>query len=103
MKNAPVELEIIGEKGSVKMVGNVVTTEIDGKITTSDYSSGVVLGKDYWGSGHGFLIKDFYDCIKSGRSFPVSGEEALNSVKILDAVYRSGKNGGTLYETDKKE
>lgn len=93
VKNAPVELEIIGEKGSLKLIGNIVTTDVDGEITTKDYSSGTILGKDYWGSGHGFLIADFYRCIEQGDTFPVSAEEALVSVELLEAVYRSGREG----------
>ena len=96
VKNAPVELEIIGENGSLKMIGNQVYTELDGKVEMHDYSSGVVLGKDYWGSGHGFLIQDFYDCIETGRTFPVGGEEAIVSVKLLESVYASGRNGGSI-------
>lgn len=96
VKNSPVELEIICEKGSVKMTGNVVTTEKNGRITTKDYSSGTVLGKDYWGSGHGFLIEDFYKCIHSGKPFPVGPEEAIVSVELLEAVYRSGREGITV-------
>lgn len=91
VKNAPVELEIICERGSIKMVGNVVATEHDGEITKKDYTSGTVLGKDYWGSGHGFLIADFYQCIAENRPFPVSGEEAIVDVKLLQAVYTSGR------------
>lgn len=91
VKNAPVELEIICEHGSIKMVGNEVTTNQDGTITSRDYSSGTVCGKDYWGSGHGFLIDDFYRCLEEGVQFPVSGEEAFVSVELLEAVYRSGK------------
>ena len=94
VKNAPVELEIVCEQGSVKMTGNVVVTEENGQITTKDYSSGTVLGKDYWGSGHGFLIDDFYRCIRSGEKFPVGGEEAIVSVRLLEAVYRSAKEKG---------
>lgn len=93
VKNAPVELEIVCDKGSVKMTGNVVVTEENGQITTKDYSSGTVFGKDYWGSGHGFLIDDFYRCIQSGEKFPVGGEEAIVSVRLLEAVYRSAKEG----------
>lgn len=96
VKNAPVELEIIGENGSLKMIGNQVFTELDGKIEAHDYSSGVVLGKDYWGSGHGFLIQDFYDCIETGRAFPISAEEAAVSVKLLEAIYTSGKTGAVI-------
>lgn len=93
VKNAPVELEIICEQGSVKMTGNVVVTEENGRVTTKDYSSGTVFGKDYWGSGHGFLIDDFYRCIRNGERFPVGGEEAIISVRLLEAVYRSAKEG----------
>lgn len=93
VKNAPVELEIVCDQGSVKMTGNVVVTEENGQITTKDYSSGTVFGKDYWGSGHGFLIDDFYRCIQSGEKFPVGGEEAIVSVRLLEAVYRSAKEG----------
>lgn len=91
VKNAPVELEIVCENGSVKMTGNVVATEREGTITTKDYSSGTVLGKDYWGSGHGFLIEDFYRCVQEERPFPVSAEEAVRSVELLCAVYQSAK------------
>lgn len=93
VKNAPVELEIVCDQGSVKMTGNVVVTEENGQITTKDYSSGTIFGKDYWGSGHGFLIDDFYCCIQSGEKFPVGGEEAIVSVRLLEAVYRSAKEG----------
>lgn len=91
VKNAPVELEIICEKGSVRMVGNLIATEIDGVTQTRDFTSGTVFGKDYWGSGHGFLIDDFYQKLASGQRFPISGEEAIVSVKLLHAVYTSAK------------
>lgn len=94
--NAPVELEIICEKGSVKLVGNLVTTTLDGQSTSHDYSSGTILGKDYWGSGHGFLISDFYRCIREDKKFPVGAEEAIESVRLLEAVYRSARNGETI-------
>lgn len=96
VKNAPVEMELIGTKGSVKLVGNKVFTELGEMVESHDYSSGAVHGKDYWGSGHGFLIQDFYHCIESGRAFPVSGEEAMVSVKLLEAVYASGRSGQSI-------
>lgn len=92
VKNAPVELEIVCENGSIRMVGNLVTTELDGKTETKDFSSGTVFGKDYWGSGHGFLIEDYYTRLAAGERFPVSGEEAIVSTRLLHAVYSSAKN-----------
>lgn len=93
VKNAPVELEIVCERGTVKMTGNVVMTECEGESATKDYSSGTVLGKDYWGSGHGFLIEDFYRCIQEEQPFQVGAEEAMESVRLLNAVYQSAKEG----------
>lgn len=85
------ELEIVCENGSIRMVGNLVTTELDGKTETKDFSSGTVFGKDYWGSGHGFLIEDYYTRLAAGERFPVSGEEAIVSTRLLHAVYSSAK------------
>ena len=95
--NSPVELEIICENGSIKMVGNVVTTELNGQKETKDFSSGTVLGKDYWGSGHGFLIEDYYKKLETGERFPISGEEAIVSVKLLHAVYTSSKTHSVIH------
>lgn len=93
IKNAPVELEIICENGSIRMTGNVVEVEKGDQITRKDYTSGTVLGKDYWGSGHGFLIDDFYQCIREERPFPVDGREAFASVRLMESVYRSAREG----------
>lgn len=96
VKNAPVELEIICENGTIKMVGNEVTVEQGGEIWRKDYSSGIVFGKDYWGSGHGLLIDDFYRCIKNGEKFSIGGLEAMVSVKLLGAVYESAKTAKVI-------
>lgn len=93
VKNAPVELEIIGEKGRIKLTGNQVTAEVGGTVWSMDDSSGTVLGKDYWGSGHGILIDDFYRCIRTGEPFPVGPEEAIAVTALTEAVYRSAKTG----------
>lgn len=93
VRNAPVELEIICEHGSVTMKGNVVVTEKAGERFVKDYSEGIVLGKDYWGSGHGLLIDDFYQSVLQGEEFFVNGREAAASVRLLEAVYRSANMG----------
>ena len=73
-----------------------LTTELDGKTETKDFSSGTVFGKDYWGSGHGFLIEDYYNKLASGERFPISGEEAIVSVQLLHAVYTSAKTHSVI-------
>lgn len=46
-------------------------------------------GKAYWGSAHPVIIKEFYDCVRSGRPFPVDVTEGGRTVRLLDAIYRS--------------
>lgn len=52
-------------------------------------------GKKEWGNGHGPLIDDFYDCVETGRRFPIDFYEGLKAVKVLLATYRS--NGEKVY------
>lgn len=39
-------------------------------------------------------MDDFADCILNGRPSPVSGEEGLRDMKIIEAIYRSADAGG---------
>ena len=52
----------------------------------------IALGKACYGSGHGALIADFYDCVASGRPFAIDGCEAAKVVRLILAAYRSQCN-----------
>lgn len=56
-------------------------------ITKSDNEP--LIGKEVWGVGHSKLIKDFYDCIESGKKFEIDFYEASKAIKLLLAMYRS--------------
>lgn len=47
------------------------------------------LGKACYGSGHGALIADFYDCVATGRHFEIDAKEAAKVVRLVLATYRS--------------
>ncbi len=51
-------------------------------------------GKPCYGNGHGDLIADFYDCLETGRKFPIDGKEASKAVQLVLAAYES--NGNTI-------
>lgn len=88
--NTPVQISLKCEKGDILLVGNRVTVKRkDGRQESEDFTSGVSWGKDYWGSGHGFLIEDFYRCLREGRTFPIGPEEALKTSRLLEAAYHS--------------
>lgn len=46
--------------------------------------------KACYGSGHGALLADFYDCVTTGRKFPIDGTEASKVIKVILAAYKSG-------------
>ena len=86
--NTPVQLSLKCENGDILLYGNRVTVRWkDGRETSEDFTSGVTYGKDYWGSGHGFLIEDFYRCLRDGEPFPIGPEEAMKTTVLLEKAY----------------
>ncbi len=86
--NTPVQIGLKCENGDIRLYGNRVTVQMkDGRVFDEDYTSGVAFGKDYWGSGHGFLIEDLYRCIETGEAFPIGPEEALKTTRLLEQAY----------------
>ena len=49
------------------------------------------VGKAYWGHGHPALIADFYDCVRTGRPFPIDADEGGKAVELFLAAYRSAE------------
>ena len=49
-----------------------------------------VYGKCCYGTGHEGLMRDFYDCVLTGRKFEIDGNEASKVIKLILAAYRSG-------------
>lgn len=56
------------------------------------------LGKACYGSGHGALIADFYDCVATGRCFEIDAREAAKVVRLVLAAYRSKGNPEAITE-----
>ena len=46
-------------------------------------------GKACYGRGHAPLISDFYDCVKTGRKFPIDGKEGQKALRIVLTAYES--------------
>ena len=59
-----------------------------------DYGDGV---RDYWGFCHFNQIRDFYEALRSGRKPAITGEDALKTQKLVDAIYESSRRGRKVY------
>lgn len=92
--DAPVILEIEGEKGRITLNGSdmIIRTEEDGvRLCSYEHSNGI--GKGYWGCGHLACIRDFYRCLE--QEVPYQGD--ISGVEnVFDVTMR-------IYETAKGE
>ena len=83
----PVEMRFVLSDGTLVRVNpNEVT--VGGTVVLHSEMERA-LGKACYGNGHTPLIADFYDCIESGRPFPVNGEEGAGVVRMILAAYQS--------------
>lgn len=91
MTDAPVMLELQGEKGRITMNGPEVTlwTEKDGyQYFECEKKTGI--GKGYWGCGHEACIKEFYNCMGREKTFPLDIEGVENTFYTMMKIYERG-------------
>jgi predicted dehydrogenase len=93
------EIEIDCEKGRVRIVKDSARIDyFSGRREKAeprpyeyiDYGNGV---RDYWGFCHYNQIKDFYSSLRGHRLPAVTGEDALKTQKLVDAIYESSRTG----------
>ena len=100
----PVEMTLQTEKGPIKILPDTVL--IDGRAKTfADERR--AYGKYCYGTGHGRLISDFYECVSENRKFAIDGTEGAKVVKLILSAYESGGKkieiAGTPGESSRSE
>ncbi len=89
--NSNVLIEIVLDKAILRIEGERLYKSVsDGEYEMICDKPGKEFdGKDYWGHGHSAIIKDFYDCLKTGRHFKIDAEEGSKAAKIVFSSYIS--------------
>lgn len=64
------------------------TVIVNGEVVEADKIN-ASYGKDCYGNGHIRLVDDYYDCIESGKPFPINGEEGAKVIRMILAAYES--------------
>lgn len=85
--NAPITLDIVTEKATLSLRGDLTVTYADGTVEVVPervVSSG---GRAYWGVSHELLINDFYARINDKGPFWIHPEEAQKSLRIVKDIY----------------
>ena len=90
--DAPVLLELQGEKGRITVSGSEVTlwtAEEGAKHFSYETENGI--GKGYWGCGHQACIRDFYRCLEEGRRYQGDVEGVTNTFETMMRIYEAGR------------
>ncbi len=92
------QLDFDFEYGRAKIVLDRATvTMFDGRVFSIDRNpdENIDYGdvKAYWGVNHSKQISDFYECLETGREMFVDLEGSFETLKIVSAIYESGKTG----------
>lgn len=87
--DAPVFLELQGEKGRITMNGSEITIWTPHKeIERLIYEQENGIGKGYWGCGHEACIRDFYESLDSGGEFKVNLQSVKNTFETVMNIYQ---------------
>ena len=91
-KDAPVQVEIVGDKGSVFTKGNRVELSLEEE-TARSFPVEQVNGKSYWGASHKECIFDFYSSLKNGTPFLNDYSNVYPTIQLMHSAYESAKKG----------
>ncbi|MBE3555732.1 MAG: Gfo/Idh/MocA family oxidoreductase [Firmicutes bacterium] len=89
--DAPLFLEIIGEQGTCRLIGESALLEKKGSTTRVEGTAASTGGPSYWGSGHDALIDAFYHNVQEERPFLVDAQEGRKSLAVVLAAYDSAR------------
>jgi predicted dehydrogenase len=101
--DAPVTIEFACEKKRWQIVGDELYDATDGMTLLLDGKPPTVSGKAYWGAGHAAEIRDFYDCLETGRPFMLEGAAGYPALNLVKAIQQSSATGEWVALNDPKE
>jgi len=92
--DAPVEIDLVMEKGTLKLFGPKLYAVENGELTLLDAGDNkTTVGKGYWGTGHSTQIEDYYRCLAEGKHFWIDGRSALPALSLVLNIVRSSEEG----------
>ncbi|WP_159705161.1 Gfo/Idh/MocA family protein [Arthrobacter sp. 18067] len=85
--NAPVTLDIVTEKATLSLRGDLTVTYADGRVDVIPERVVESGGRSYWGVSHELLIADFYSRLAEPGPFWINPAEAGKSLGIIKEIY----------------
>jgi predicted dehydrogenase len=95
--DAPVELELICENGRASVKGDdaliIYENGEEERPEPISVLSADPEAKSYWGVGHRWQIKAFYESLNKGEAPEIDGREGIKTQRIICGIYESAKTG----------
>jgi len=85
--NAPVTVDIVAEKATLNLRGDLRITHADGRVEVVQERRASSGGRDYWGVSHQLYIADFYAQLGQEGPFWNDPAEALKTLRVIKDVY----------------
>lgn len=86
--DAPVTIEIVTERATLHIRGDLTVTHADGRVEVVADRQVVTGGRAYWGASHQLLIADFYRRLPDPDPFWISPAEGVKSLRLIEQIYR---------------
>ncbi|MGI6567290.1 MAG: Gfo/Idh/MocA family oxidoreductase [Firmicutes bacterium] len=95
--DAPIFLELHGEKGIAHIIGDRAIITVGNKTMTVEQQADETSGLRYWGFSHKRQIQDHYRAILEGRKPTIDGQEGKTAVDMVLAMYESSRRQAPIY------
>jgi len=97
--NAPIEIELVGEKGKVGLKQDLGWVDINGEepYKIEEGYDGLKVGPNYWGSSHVTQIKDFYNSILNDKPVFIDSESGRKTLELVLGIYKSSNENKRIY------
>lgn len=86
--DAPIQIELVGEKGRCGLIQDMGFYELDGSYTEIRRTAeGASVGPSYWGTSHHVQIRNFYRALQAGAPPAVTAADARKTLEIVKGIY----------------
>jgi predicted dehydrogenase len=85
--NAPVTIDIVTERATLSLRGDLTVTYSDGRIDVVRERELAPGTRAYWGVSHVLLVRDFYDQLGHDGPFWIDPRAAQKSLEIVQDLY----------------
>ncbi len=89
-EDTQIEIDVVCEKGSLSL-GEKLEVKYGDRTEIYEDVKSKSFGKTVWGITHKQIIDDYYSTLTKEKEFAVNEKEGINTVKLIDAIYKSDR------------